>query len=113
MQTSEADTNSSHNTQRDETIRIWIEDGEGAIARGQVEALLKKGALVRLIGAVAFSGSDVVVRVAFSQSLPTLGGAAHVRWIRQADAASECELEWTHSGPEREQLARLSISLGA
>ena len=41
---------------------------------------------------------------------PTLGGAAHVRWVGLEAHDAECELEWTHSGPERDQLACIVVS---
>jgi hypothetical protein len=113
MQAVETDTNSFADAEREEPIRVWIENGEGSIARGLVEVLSDNGALVRLTGApLVASGNDVAVRIAFSRNSPTLGAAARVRWIRPAADTSECELEWTHSGPEREQLAYLVVSLG-
>jgi len=113
MQALETDTNSFSGTERTDPVRVWIENEEGSIARGLVEVLSANGALVRLTGAApAASGNDVTVRIAFSRDSPTLRAAARVLWIRPAGEMSECELEWTHLGPEREQLARLVASLG-
>ena len=113
MQDSEDDANSHVGGGGEEPVRIWVENVEGAIARGIVEVLSDHSAVVRLIGAdLITSGNDVTVRIAVSRNSPTLGGAAHVRWVKPAgDDTSECELEWTHTGPERDQLACVVLSL--
>ncbi len=96
-----------------EPIRVWIENRDGSIARGHVDVLSEDGASARLAGAVPVaSGEDVTVRMAFDWSSPTLGAAARVLWVRPAGDEMECELEWTHSGPERELLACVVTSLG-
>jgi hypothetical protein len=93
-------------------VRVWIENGDGSIARGLVEVLSVDGAFVRLTAAASVaSGDDVAVRIAFSRSSPTLGAAARVVWIRSGETP-ECELQWTHSGYAREQLATLVASFG-
>jgi hypothetical protein len=95
----------------EEPVRVWIENGDGAIARGLLQELSVRGAFVRLIGTtLVTSGNNVTVRIAFSSSAPTLGASARVRLVRPVGDAAECELEWTHSGPEREQLAMLVSS---
>ena len=112
MQALETDTQRSPGTEPGEPVRVWIEKG-GSITRGLVEVLSEDGASVRLTGPASFaSGDDVAVRIAFSRNSPTLGAAARVLWIRLAGELSECELEWTHSGSERQQLASLVVSLG-
>jgi hypothetical protein len=112
MHDGETDKSSLDGIECEEPVRIWIENGEGSIARGVVEVLSENSAVVRLIGAaLVTSGNDVAVRIAFSQSSPTLGGAARIRWVHPAGENSECELEWTHSGPERDKLACLVVSL--
>jgi len=96
-----------------EPVRVWIENGEGLISRGLVEVLSESGAVVRLIGAASVSsGDEATVRIAVNRTAPVMGGTARVRWVRPAGETSECELEWTHSGPEREQLAWLILALG-
>jgi hypothetical protein len=97
----------------EEPIRVWIERGDGSITRGLVGVLSEDGASIQLTGpASVAAGDDVAVRIAVSRSSPTLGAVARVLSIRSSGAAPDCELEWTHSGPEREQLAALVASLG-
>ncbi len=108
----ETDPKSLASVEGVEPVRVWIENGEGSIARGVVEVLSENSAVVRLVdAALVTSGNDVTVRIAFSHDSPTLGGAAHVSWVRGTGDTSECELEWTHSGPERDRLACLVVSL--
>jgi PilZ domain len=96
-----------------EPTRVWIESGDGSIARGVMEVLSADGACVRVVGADPIvPGSEVAVRMALSRSAPTLGARARILWVRSAGESVECELEWTHSGAEREQLARLVAALG-
>jgi hypothetical protein len=97
----------------EEPIRVWIERSDGSITRGLVGVLSEDGACVRLTGPASVAvGDDVAVRIAVSMSSPTLGAGAHVLFIRSSGTAPECELAWTHSGTEREQLASLVASLG-
>jgi hypothetical protein len=113
MHALEPDPNSSAGAEPEEPVRVWIENRDGSIARGLVEVLSENGALVRLVGeAWVTSGDQVTVRIAVNRTSPTLGGAARVRWVRSEGDTPECELEWTHSGPERDQLAYLVVSLG-
>jgi hypothetical protein len=113
MQPLEEHTDSFDGPEGEEPIRIWIDNGEGSIARGLVEVLSESGAVIRLVGAAPITpGDEVVVRLAISRRAPTLGGAARVRRVHSDDDAWECELEWTHVGLEREQLASLVASLG-
>jgi len=87
-------------------VRVWIEDGQGSIARGMVQAITENRVLVRLAEAASMhSGDDVSVRLSFDRDSPTLGAAARVVRIRANGENSECELEWTNSGPERALLA--------
>lgn len=113
MQALETDARSFTGGEGQEPVRVWIENEEGSIARGLVEVLSESGALVRLIDAASVAcGDEATVRIAVSRTSPAMGGTARVRWIRPAGETSECELEWTHSGPEREQLACLVVTLG-
>lgn len=113
MQPLEEDTVALGDPEGEELIRIWIDNGEGSIARGLVEVLSESGAVVRLVGAAPIaSGDHVVVRIAVNRTSRTLGGAARVCQVRSDGDAWECELEWSHSGLEREQLASLVVSLG-
>ncbi len=113
MQPLEGHTDSFDRPEGEEPIRIWIDNGEGSIARGLVEVLSESGAVVRLVGAAPIvSGDDVVVRIAVSRTSPTLGGAARVCRVHSDGDVWECELEWTHVGRERDQLASLVVSLG-
>ncbi len=96
----------------EEPIRVWIESRDGSITRGLVGVLSEDGACIRLTGPVSVAaGDDVAVRIAVSRSSPTLGAGARVLSIRSSGAAPECELEWTPSGGEREQIASLVASL--
>jgi hypothetical protein len=97
----------------EEPIRVWIEGRDGSITRGLVGILSEEGAFIRLTDpALVAVGEDVAVRIAVSRSSPTLGAAARVLSVQSSGAAPECELEWTHSGPERGQLAALVAALG-
>jgi hypothetical protein len=114
MQASAADmhTDSVADTEREEPIRIWVESGDGSISRGLIDLLSTDGACVRLISAAPLRlGKDVAVRISFSRSTPTLGASARVLRLRPSGEITECELEWTHSGPGREQLALRVASL--
>jgi hypothetical protein len=97
----------------EEPIRVWIEGRDGSITRGLVGVLSEEWASIRLTGPASVAvGDDVAVRIAVSRSSPTLGAVARVLSVRSSGAAPECELKWTHSGPERRQLAALVASLG-
>ena len=86
----------------------WIENGRGPIARGVVERLSPQGAHVRLVGDASLEpGDDVDLRLSFDRDEPTLAATARVAFTQEAEGDVECELEWTHSGPEREQLEAL------
>jgi hypothetical protein len=52
-------------------------------------------------------GDDVAVRLSFDRNTDTVAGAGRVLTIRANGEAPVCELEWTHTGPEREQLESL------
>jgi hypothetical protein len=96
-----------------ESVRVWIEDGRGAIARGLVEVISEDRAFVRLTESAALGAGDAVaVRLSFDRSSPTLAATARVLWLRPDGEAWECELEWTHVGPERDRLASLVTALG-
>jgi len=84
---------------------VWLENERGSIARGSVELVSSEGAHIRLLGTTSIEPDDELeVRLSFDRESPTLGATAKVLWIQEADDVTECELEWTHSGPQREQL---------
>ena len=86
----------------------WIENGRGPIARGVIGRLSSQGAHVRIVGESSLEpGDDVELRLSFDRDEPTLAATARVVFTQEAEEGSECELEWTHSGPEREQLDAL------
>jgi hypothetical protein len=112
MQVSETESDSVTRTDMDEPVRVWIESGDGTIARGVADVLSEDGAVVRLAGpASAPPGDEVAVRIAFGRTSPTLAASARILRIRSAGEEPECELEWTHSGPERERLVSIVASL--
>jgi PilZ domain len=81
---------------------VWIETGDGSIARGRAESVSGSGACVRLDAAPAFdSGAEVSLRMAIDRTAPTVALRARVRFVRQADGAFECGLEWMVSAPQR------------
>jgi hypothetical protein len=97
----------------EEPARVWIDQKDGSIARGLIVGLSKDGAVARLVGAPSVAtGDEVAVRLAFSRSTPTLDARARVRRLRAGEDTTECELEWTHAGPERDKLTRLVASRG-
>jgi hypothetical protein len=84
---------------------VWLENGRGPIARGVVELVSSEGAHIRLIATTSIEPDDELdVRLSFDRSSPILGATARVLWVQESDDVTECELEWTHSGPQREQL---------
>jgi hypothetical protein len=84
---------------------VWIESGDGSIARGRAESVSGSGACVRLDAVPAFdSGAEVSLRVALESNAPTLGLRARVRFLRQVEDAFECGLEWLGSAPQRAAL---------
>jgi hypothetical protein len=92
----------------EEPTRVWIDLKDGSIARGLIVALSKDGAVVRLVDPSPVAAGEVVaVRLSFSRNTPTLDARARVRRVRASEENTDCELEWTHSGPERDALARL------
>src|SRR5262245_24047008 len=111
MQASATDASSRINDESNEPIRVWIEHEDGSIARGLIERLSGDGALVRLLGEAPMVEGDVVaVRIAYSRRAPTLAATARVSAVLQSREEAHCTLAWTHSGREREQLARLQTS---
>jgi PilZ domain-containing protein len=112
MQVAETESTGFVQSHVDEPVRVWIESGDGAIARGLADVLSEDGAVVRLAGAPSVApGDEVAVRIAFGRTSPTLAATARILWIRSANEGAEYELEWTHSGPERESLASYVASL--
>ena len=113
MQGLQAETTPSAGAEPVESVRVWIEDGRGSIARGLVEVISEDRAFVRLTEAATVgSGDEVAVRLSFDRSSPTLAATARVLWIRADGETWECELEWTHSGEERARLGSLIAALG-
>ena len=106
-------TQSRAGRSEDQPALVWLESEDSAISRGWIEVFSADGALVLLTGAVPLgSGTEVAVRMAFSSAARTLAARARVRWVRTTADGTECELVWTHTGPERVQLAALVASLG-
>jgi hypothetical protein len=89
-------------------VMMWLEKGEGGIARGTAVALSRERASVRLTETASLApGDDVAVRLSFDRNTDTVAGAGRVLTMRANGEAPVCELEWTHTGPEREQLESL------
>ena len=90
-------------------VLMWIENGRGAIARGTADDLSREGARIRLTEASATvaPGEEVAVRLSFDRDTDTVAAVGRVLAIRANGGAPVCVLEWTHSGPEREQLEAL------
>ena len=96
-----------------ESVRVWIEDGRGSIARGLIEVISEDRAFVRLTEAASLdSGDDVAVRLSFDRNSPTLAATARVLWLRADGETWQGEIEWTHTGPERARLATQVAALG-
>jgi hypothetical protein len=86
----------------------WLENERGPIARGAVALLSAEGAHIRLIGDASVDpGDEVHVRLSLDRESPILAATGRVLWTQDEDGVIECELEWTHSGPEREHLEAL------
>jgi PilZ domain-containing protein len=112
MQVSEVESAGFTRMDMDEPVRIWIESGDGTIARGLADVVSEDGAVVRLAGPASLApGDEVAVRIAFGRTSPTLAATARILWTRSASEEPACEVEWTHSGPERERLASFVASL--
>ena len=89
-------------------VMAWIENGSGPIARGVLERFSSQGAHVRIAGESSLEpGDDVDLRLSFDRDEPTLAATARVAFTQEAEGDVECELEWTHSGPERKKLEDL------
>ncbi len=91
----------------------WLENGSGPIARGPVTLLSQEGAHIRLTeGASIEPGDEVDVRLSFDRDTPSVAATGRILWTQEADGTTECELEWTHSGPARTQLEKLIAARG-
>ena len=113
MQALEADADRFPATGSGEPVRVWIENGDGSIARGLVEVISEDGACIRLTeDASVARGEAVAVRISFDRESPTLAATARVLSVRSNGETSECELAWTHTGPERVRLGALVAGLG-
>jgi hypothetical protein len=89
-------------------VLMWLENGGGAIARGTAVELSRERARVKLTEVATLApGDDVAVRVSFDRNTDTVAGEGRVLTIRANGDSPVCELEWTHTGPEREQLESL------
>jgi hypothetical protein len=105
--------NSRIEDEHEEHRRVWIEPQDGSIVRGVITILSIEGAIVRLTGSTSMApGDEVAVRIALPRTARTLGAKARVLSVQAADEGTDCELAWTHSGPERDQLAVLVTALG-
>ncbi len=88
--------------QSDRTVMVWIEDGEGSIARGVAQSVTSSGACVRLTGTPALeTGQEVALRICFERGAPTVALRALVRFVRNTQGTFECGLEWTAPAPPR------------
>jgi hypothetical protein len=106
-----AETDRSPYTDSESPVMTWIENGRGPIARGTAEVLSDGGAHVRLSEAATLApGDEVAVRLSFSREAATVAAEGRVLKIRVNGQGPVCELEWTHSGPEREELESLIAS---
>jgi PilZ domain len=86
-------------------VMVWIESGDGSIARGHAESVSSSGACVRLDGAPGFeSGAEVSLRLSFDRHAPSLALRARVRFVRRNEGRIECGLEWTVPARERTEL---------
>jgi hypothetical protein len=89
-------------------VLMWLENARGAIARGTAVDLSRERARIRMTDAGTLApGDDVAVRLSFDQNRDTVAAAGRVLAIRANGESPVCELEWTHSGPERERLDSL------
>jgi hypothetical protein len=87
---------------------MWLENGGGAIARGTAVELSPERARIRLSEAASLApGDDLAVRLSFDRNADTIAAAGRVLAIRANGEGPVCELEWTHTGPAREQLESL------
>jgi hypothetical protein len=86
-------------------VMVWIEDGEGAIARGVAESVTAAGARVRLAERPGFvQGAEVALRLCFERGAPTVAATARVASLQGEGAAVECGLEWTASPQQRGEI---------
>jgi hypothetical protein len=87
---------------------MWLENGRGAIARGMAVDLSQERARIRMTDTASLApGDDVAVRLSFDRDTDTVAAAGRVLAIRANGESPVCELEWTNTGPEREQLESL------
>ena len=89
-------------------VLMWLENGSGAIARGMAVELSSARARIRLTEAANLApGDEVAVRLSFDRDRDTVAAAGRVLALRTDGGEPVCELEWTHTGPAREQLGAL------
>jgi hypothetical protein len=89
-------------------VLMWLENGHGAIARGAAEDLSKERARIRLTDAGTLApGDEVAVRLSFDSDRDTVAAAGRVLTVLANGESRVCELEWTNTGAEREQLELL------
>jgi len=101
-------TGPSPGTDQSGPVLMWLENGSGAIARGMAVELSNERARIRLTDAATLApGDEVAVRLSFDRDTDTVAAAGRVLGLRVNGEAPVCELEWTHSGSEREQLESL------
>jgi hypothetical protein len=86
-------------------VMTWLENGRGGIARGTAVDLSNERARIRLTDAATLApGDEVAVRLSFDRATDTVAAAGRVLAIRSNGEGPLCELEWTHTGPERDRL---------
>jgi len=86
----------------------WLETGRGRIARGAVTLLSQEGAHIRMMEVTSIEpGDEVDVRLSLDRDTPSVAATGRVLWTEETNDTTECELEWTHSGPARAQLEQL------
>jgi hypothetical protein len=101
-------TSHSSGTDQSGPVLTWLENGSGAIARGMAVELSSDRARITLTEAATLApGDEVAVRLSFDRDTDTVAATGRVLAIRANGEAPVCELEWTHSGPDREQLEAL------
>jgi len=101
-------TSSSPGSDPSGPVLTWLENGSGSIARGTALELSNERARVRLTDAATLvPGDEVAVRLSFDRDTDTVAAAGRVLAIRRNGGEPVCELEWTHTGSERDQLESL------
>jgi hypothetical protein len=79
-----------------ETVKAWIESADGSIARGLVEEMSERGAIIRLASNAASleTTTEVAVRLSFDPAAPNVEVLARILRMLPGDDTSVCEVEW-------------------